>query len=277
MCLTQVPENRVPFPRPEGYDPGQYELLLRVLEAGWREHFHKFDPIPNAKTDTNNHGPFSTDYIGANYDYPEADYERRKEIIRNHEQYQQGLMYFLANDPRVPDDVREAMSRWGLAKDEFVDNHHWPHQIYVRESRRMRGQFVMTENELLKRRPTPQSIGMGSYAMDSHNVQRYVTAEGHVQNEGDIGVSTQGPYQIALGTILPRAEECTNLVVPVCVSSTHIAFGSIRMEPVFMILGQSAATVAHLALVQDSSVQNVPYEIIREQLRGDGQILEMPQ
>ncbi len=274
MCLTDHPENRVPFPQPPGYDARQYELLLRIFQAGWRETFDKFDPIPNHKTDTNNHGPFSTDNIGYNYDYPEASYERRREIVREHQAYQQGLLYFIANDPRVPEDVRSAMSKWGLARDEFADNGHWPHQIYVREARRMIGRYVMTENELLKRRPTPESIGMGSYTMDSHNVQRYVTPEGYVQNEGDIGVGTGGPYEIALGSILPQQEQCQNLLVPVCVSSSHIAFGSIRMEPVFMILGQSAATAAVLAIEAGSAVQDVAYATLRERLLQDGQVLE---
>ncbi len=274
MCLSDDPANRVAFAKPEGYDPKQYELLLRVFLAGWRETFDKFDPIPNHKTDTNNHGPFSTDNIGFNYDYPEASYERRREIIREHELYQRGLMYFIANDPRVPEDVRAAMSKWGLARDEFTDNNNWPHQIYVREARRMVGRHVMTENELLKRRPTPESIGMGSYTMDSHNVQRYVTPEGYVQNEGDIGVSTGGPYEISLGSIQPQKEQCQNLLVPVCLSSSHIAFGSIRMEPVFMILGQSAATNASLALKRGVAVQDVDYAALRERLLADGQVLE---
>jgi hypothetical protein len=274
MCLTNVPENRVAFAPPDGYDPRQYELLLRIFAAGWREMFDKFDPIPNQKTDTNNHGPFSTDNIGYNYDYPEASYARRREIIREHESYQQGLMYFMANDPRVPADVRSAMSQWGLAKDEFQDNGHWPHQIYVREARRMVGRYVMTENEILKRRPTPEPIGMGSYTMDSHNVQRYVTVEGFVQNEGDIGVSTQGPYQIAYGSIVPPAGQCENLLVPVCLSSSHIAFGTIRMEPVFMILGQSAATAAALALDGNVPVQSLDYQQLRARLLADGQVLE---
>ncbi|MCB1234140.1 MAG: FAD-dependent oxidoreductase, partial [Verrucomicrobiae bacterium] len=234
MCLTDDPENRVPFPRPDDYDPARYELLLRVFDAGWRETFGKFDPIPNHKTDTNNHGPFSTDNIGANYDYPEANYERRREIVAEHESYQKGWLYFIANDPRVPRDAREEMSRWGLPKDEFTDNGNWSHQLYIREARRMMGHFVMTENELRKKRPTPGSVGMGSYSIDSHNVQRYITPEGYVQNEGDIGVSTHGPYEIAYGSLLPKRGQADNLLVPVCVSATHIAFGSIRMEPVFM-------------------------------------------
>ena len=276
MCLTDDPSNRVPFAKPAGYDASQYELLLRIYAAGWTETFGKFDPIPNHKTDTNNHGPFSTDNIGMNYDYPDASYARRREIIRGHETYQQGWLYFIANDPRVPAAVREKMSRWGLAKDEFKDNGHWPHQIYVREARRMIGSYVMTENELVKRRPTPESVGMGSYAMDSHNVQRYITPEGYVQNEGDIGVSPKGPYAIAYGSLTPKKAQCENLLVPVCVSSSHIAYGSIRMEPVFMILGQSAATAAAMAIDQKVAVQDVPYAALRTRLLADGQVLETP-
>ncbi len=274
LCLTDVPENRVPFPKPDGYDPKQYELLLRVFDTGWRETFNKFDPLPNRKTDVNNHGPFSTDNIGCNYDYPDASYERRREIIQEHKSYQQGLLYFLANDPRVPDEVRTKMSQWGLAKDEFPDTDHWPHQLYIREARRMIGQFVMTEHELLKQRPTPDSIGMGSYTIDSHNVQRYVTPDGHVQNEGDIGVSTKGPYAIGYGSLVPKPAECDNLLVTVCISSSHIAYGSVRMEPVFMILGQSAATAASIALDDQVAVQQIAYSKLRERLITDGQILE---
>jgi hypothetical protein len=276
MCLTQHPENRVPFAKPENYDPAQYELLARVYEAGWRETFEKFDPIPNLKTDTNNHGPVSTDNIGFNYDYPEASYERRREILREHENYQKGWLYFIANDARVPAETREQMAKWGLARDEFADNGNWPRQIYVREARRMIGKIVMTENELLKKQPTPESIGMGSYTIDSHNVQRYVTPDGSVQNEGDIGVGLKGPYEIAFGALLPKKGDCENLLVPVCVSSSHIAFGSIRMEPVFMILAQSAATAAALALDAKVAVQDLPYSAMRERLLKDGQILERP-
>jgi hypothetical protein len=273
-CLTDVPENRIPFPKPEGYDPKQYELLLRVFNAGWRETFEKFDPIPNHKTDTNNHGPFSTDNIGMNWDYPEASYERRREIIQEHENYQKGWLYFIANDPRVPGEVREKMQTWGLPKDEFTDHGGWSHQLYIREARRMIGGYVMTENDLLKKRATPDSVGMGSYGIDSHNVQRYITPEGNVQNEGDIGAATKGPYEIAYGSLAPQRGQAENLLVPVCVSSSHIAFGSIRMEPVFMILGQSAATAAALAIDGHTAVQDVPYAKLRERLLADGQILE---
>jgi hypothetical protein len=273
MCLTDHDRNRVEFARPAGYDVRQYELLLRIFNAGWRETFQKFDRLPNRKTDTNNHGPFSTDNIGMNYDYPDASYARRRAIIAEHERYQQGLLYFIANDPRVPRDVQTEFRTWGLARDEFVDNGHWPHQIYVREARRMIGAFVMTEHELLKTRPTPDPVGMGSYGIDSHNVQRYITPEGFVQNEGDIGVSTKGPYQIAYGSLVPTPGEADNLLVPVCVSSSHIAFGSIRMEPVFMILGQSAATAASLAIDAGVRVQDVAYARLQERLLQDQQII----
>lgn len=274
MCLTTEEENRVPFPKPEGYDPLQYELLGRYLDAGWRGIWVKFDPAPNHKTDANNHGAFSTDNIGMNYDYPEASYERREEILREHERYQKGLMWYLANDPRVPEDVKERMSSWGLARDEFKDNGHWPHQIYVREARRMVGDFVMTEWHLRGKKPTGKSIGMGSYNMDSHHVQRYVDARGYARNEGDIQVNPGGPYLISYDAIIPRREEATNLLVPVCLSSSHIAYGSIRMEPVFMILGQSAAAAAGIAVRQDIPVQDVGYDVLRPELLRLGQVLE---
>lgn len=276
VCMTDHPENRIPFPKPEGYDATQYELILRIFDAGWRETFRKFDPIPNHKTDTNNHGPFSFDNIGYNYEYPEASYEKRKEIIQEHITYQQGLLYFIANDPRVPQDVRKDMQKWGLPKDEFEKTGNWPFQLYIREARRMIGQYVMTENELTKKKPTPQSVGMGSYTIDSHNVQRYITPEGHVQNEGDIGVSTKGPYEIAYGSLIPKKEQATNLLVPVCVSSTHIAFGSIRMEPVFMILAQSSATAAVQAIEANQAVQDISFDALRAQLLKDEQVLQTP-
>ncbi|HLY09406.1 MAG TPA: FAD-dependent oxidoreductase [Planctomycetota bacterium] len=276
LCMTDLDDNRIPFPKPEGYDPRHYELLARVFESGWREQFGKFDPIPNHKTDTNNHGPFSMDHLGANYEYPDASDERRREILKDHENYQKGLLYFTANDPRVPEDVRRAMSRWGLAKDEFTDNGGWPHQIYVREARRLVGASVMTEQHCLDKKETPDSVGMGSYTIDSHNVRRYVTPEGRVQNEGDIGVSCPRPYRISYGSLTPKKAECENLLVPVCLSSSHIAYGSIRMEPVFMILGQSAATAAVLAIDGKVAVQEVPYDALRKKLLEEGQVLENP-
>ena len=274
MALSRNPDNRIPFPKPAKYDSNRYELVARVYAAGWNETFWKFDPIPNLKTDTNNHGPFSTDYIGKNYDYPEASYTRRREIIQEHEDYQKGLMYFLANDVRVPEKVRNELANYGLAKDEFTDNGNWPHQIYVREARRMVGAYVMTEHDVLGAKSVPQSVGMGSYSLDSHNTQRFVTPGGFVQNEGDIGVHPEKPYSISYGTLVPKKEECTNLLVPVCVSSSHTAFGSIRMEPVFMILGQSAAVAASLAIDENLAVQDLDYEKLRKILIEEKQVLE---
>ncbi len=277
VCMTDNDKNRIPFPKPKNYDPSQYELLLRSLQTGRKDFFEKFDPLPNFKTDTNNHGPFSSDNIGMNYNYPEASYERRKAIIEEHKDYQMGLLWFVANDPRVPAEIREKLSQWGLAQDEFLDNGNWPHQIYVREARRMIGKYVTTEHDVLLKREVPEPIGMGSYAMDSHNVQRYITPEGFVQNEGDIGVKPPEPYAISYGSIVPKKKECTNLMVPVCVSSSHIAFGSIRMEPVFMILGQSAAVAACLAIDKNKAVQDLNYTDIETILVKKGQVLSLDQ
>ncbi len=272
--MTKVPENRIPITKPEGYDSTQYELLGRVSEKGWKEFFNKYDPIPNLKTDVNNHGPVGFDNIGMNWDYPEASYKRRSEILKEHELYQKGLLYFITTDRRIPTEVREIMKQWGLVKDEFKDNGNWPYNIYVRESRRMIGEYVMTENEVLGKTKVPQSIGMGSYAMDSHNVQRYVTPEGYVQNEGDIGVTPEKPYQIDLGSVIPKREDCTNILVPVCISSSHIAFGSIRMEPVFMILGQSSGIIASMAIDGEKSIQDLNYNDIKTKLEASGQVLK---
>jgi hypothetical protein len=273
MCLTDLPANRVPFVRPGGYDSTQYELLVRVFKNGWEEAFNKYDPIPNHKTDVNNHGPFSTDYIGMNYDYPDASYKKRKEIIAAHATYQKGLLYFMATDPRVPDDIRAHMNKWGLSRDEFKDNGNWPHQLYIREARRMAGMETMTEHEVLSKKQVVNPVGMGSYTLDSHNTQRYVQEDGTVQNEGDVEVRVPEPYRISYGAIVPKKEECENLLVPVCVSCTHIAYGSIRMEPVFMILGQSAATAAIQAIDAKRAVQDISYDQLKAQLLKDKQQL----
>jgi hypothetical protein len=275
LCLSDHPGNRIPFPKPAHYDPANYELVARVLDTGWMDWFAKYDRIPNKKTDTNNHGPFSSDFIGGNYDYPEANYVRRKEIIAAHENYQKGLFYFLSNDKRVTPEVRGKMAIWGLAADEFKDNGNWPRQLYIREARRMIGVYVTTENEVTGKKQVSDPVGMGSYGMDSHNIQRYVTSEGKVQNEGDVQVKLKYPYSISYGSILPKKKECTNLLVPVCVSASHIAFGSIRMEPVFMILGQSAVAAACLAIENKIAVQDISYEMLKKRLLERGQVLQM--
>jgi len=273
MCLTDVPENRVPTPKPANYDPRRYELLLRYLEAGGSPALGNPKPMPNRKSDVNNKGAFSTDNIGMNYAFPDGDYATREKIIAEHRDYQLGLMWTLANDRRVPVKLRVHVAAWGLAKDEFTDGGNWPHQLYVREARRMVSDYVMTERNCRGTRVAEDSIGLAAYTMDSHNVQRYVDAKGHAQNEGDVEVGGFPPYPISYRSIVPKAAECTNLLVPVCLSASHIAYGSIRMEPVFMVLGQSAATAASQAIEKDCDVQAIDYAQLRERLLKDKQIL----
>jgi len=275
MCLTDVPANRVTFPKPKGYDAGQYALLKRYMDAGFRDFFRKFDRIPNGKTDTNNFGAFSFDNIGMNYRYPEGSDVERAAIAREHTLYQQGLLWFMANDPGVPAETRAEMAKWGLCRDEFAGNGHWPREMYVREARRMVSDFVMAEPHLRGTSPTPRPIGMGSYNMDSHNVQRIVDARGFVRNEGNIEVSPGRAYPISYDAIVPRKDEAANLLVPVALSASHIAYGSIRMEPVFMILGQSAAAAASIAIDNSVPVQDVDYSRLRARLLDEGQILEL--
>jgi hypothetical protein len=276
MCMSNDKRNQVPFPKPGGYDEKQYELLFRNFETGDLRMPWSPGMMPNHKTDTNNYGAFSTDNIGMNYRYPEATYAEREAILKEHESYQKGLMWSLANHPRVPQEIRDGMAKWGLAADEFKDNGNWPHQIYVREARRMVGQYVTTEADCCRLRVAKDSVGIGSYNMDSHNTQRYVTKDGTVQNEGDVQVTPGGPYVISYGSIVPKKAECQNLLVPAALSSSHIAYGSIRMEPVFLILGQSAATGAVMAIDGNSSVQDVLFTELRERLLKDGQVLDLP-
>lgn len=273
LCTTDAAANRRPWPKPADYDEARYELLLRNFEAG--DHRIPWAPLfmPNRKTDTNNNYAFSTDYIGGSYAYPDGSYAEREKIIADHRSYQQGLMWTLANHPRMPEKVRAEFQRLGLAKDEFTANDNWPTQLYVREARRMLGPYVMTEHNCRGKEVAEDSVGMGAYGMDSHNIQRYVTADGHVQNEGDVQVRVAGPYPISYRSLVPKPHECENLLVPVCLSSSHIAYGSIRMEPVFMILGQSAATAAVMAIDENLAVQAVPYEKLRAQLLEKKQVL----
>lgn len=274
LCATDRPTNRRPWPKPARYDERQYELLLRNFEAGDdRLPWHPL-LMPNRKTDSNNNFAFSTDDIGSNYAYPDGDYAVREKVWQEHLDYTQGLMWTLANHPRVPEKVRQHFRTWGLAKDEFTDTDNWPWQLYVREARRLVGEYVMTEANCRGRRVAEDPVGLAAYTMDSHNVQRYVTKEGFVLNEGDVQVGGFPPYPISYRAILPKADECTNLLVPVCLSASHIAYGSIRMEPVFMVLGQSAATAAALAIDENVDVQRVDYRRLRERLLRDGQILE---
>lgn len=272
MCLTDDPANRLPFPKPAGYDALRYELLGRYIEAGVFDALGSNLPMPNRKTDTNNNGAFSTDNIGMNYDYPDGDYATREKIFQEHVAYQQGMMWFLANDPRLPQKVRDFVNRWGLCKDEFVETGGWPHQMYVREARRMISDYVMTQHNCQGRKVAEDSIGLAAYGMDSHNTQRYVK-DGLAINEGDVQVHGFTPYPVAYRSITPKMTECDNLLVPVCLAASHIAYGSIRMEPVFMVLGQSAATAACQAIDTDVAVQKIDVKKLQERLLADHQIL----
>ena len=273
LCTTDNAENRRPWPKPDGYDESRFELLFRNFEAG--DNRIPWNPIwmPNRKTDTNNNFAFSTDNIGMNYAYPDGDYTVREKIWKEHEQYTQGLMWSLANHPRVPESVRREFNRIALTKDEFVDNNNWPRQLYVREARRMVTEYVMSEKNCKRLEVVSDSVGMGAYNMDSHNTQRYVTSDGFARNEGDIQIGTR-PYPISYRSIRPKAEECTNLLVPICLAASHISYGSIRMEPVFMVMGQSAATAAVHAIYEQTSVQAIDGERLKAQLLKDGQMLD---
>lgn len=273
LCTTDVPENRVPWARPDGYEARDYELLLRHFEAG--STLAPWHPVgmPNRKTDTNNNGAFSTDFIGQSDAWPTADHATRQRLADAHRRYQQGLLWTLANDPRVPPKVRAEFQRYGLAKDEFVANGHWPPLLYVREGRRLVGEEVVTEHHCMGRTVADDPVGMGAYAMDSHNVQRYVAADGTVRNEGDVQVRVPAPYGISYRALVPQRAHASNLLVPVCVSSSHIAYGSIRMEPVFMVLAESAVRAGALALRLGVPVQDVPYAALRERLLAAGQVL----
>lgn len=273
MCTTDVPENRRPWEKPADYDEQLYELALRNVEAGDPRFSWAPTWMPNRKTDTNNNFAISTDFIGMSWTYPEANHQERERLIKAHESWQKGLMWTYAHHPRVPEAIRKAFQNLGLARDEFKDNDNWPRQLYVREARRMVSSYVMSERNCRRQEVVGDSVGMGAYNMDSHHVQRYVTKEGRVRNEGDVQIGSR-PYPISYRSIYPKPEQCRNLLVPVCLSSSHIAYGSIRMEPVFMVLGQSAATAAALAIEMNCDVAQVPYEALKQRLLRDKQVLD---
>jgi hypothetical protein len=272
--------NRRAWTAPAGYDAANYEVLLRYIQAqgitGVAGKLLKIDSIRGNKYDVNNQGPVSTDFIGMNYDYPDADHATREDILQAHRNYQQGLLYFLATDPRLPASIRTEMNSYGLTIDEFTDNDGWSGQMYIREARRMVGEYVMTDNDCLGLTTISDSIALGSYNMDSHNTQRYVTAGGAVRNEGDIQKSVPGPYLISYGSITPLESEAANLLVTSAVSASHIAYGSIRMEPVFMEIGQAAGTAVALALDGSISVQNVDFAALQARLIADGALVGWP-
>jgi hypothetical protein len=276
LCLTDSAANRIDITRPVDYDSTRYELLARVFELQpqlpLNHYYLKMDPIPNRKTDVNNKGPFSTDMIGVNHDYPLSDPATRRRIISAHESYTKGLLYFLGHDPRVPAHIRASMLAWGYPRDEFPDNGHWTPQLYVREARRMIGEYVMTQANCQGKATVSDPIGMAAYTMDSHNCQRIVVEKNGVvmvKNEGDVEIGGFPPYEISYRSIVPRRNECSNLLVPVCLSASHIAYGSIRMEPVFMVLAQSAALAAIQAVDRRVPVQDVDIQVLRDRLTSD--------
>lgn len=273
MCLTDHPDNRIPFAKPESYNELNYELLFRNYETGYNRIPWIHSSMPNRKSDSNNRDGFSTDFIGQNYRYPEASYEEREKIIERHRIYQQGLMWTLANHPRIPVKIRDEVSRWGTCKDEFEREDGWQQQLYIREARRMISDFVMTQKHCEGIEVVEDAVGLAAYGMDSHHIQRYISPDGTVKNEGNVEAGVKGPYPISYRSIVPKASECNNLLVPVCLSASHIAFGSIRMEPVFMVLGQTAATAASMAIDEDLPVQEVSYKKLKEQMIKDRQRL----
>ena len=278
MWLTTAAEGR-PFPRPPGYDRDEYALLLRYLTSAppgfdW-DFTYRHGPVKLNLGDCNSAGPVSADFIGGSNDWPEGDYVTRERIFQAHVTYQQGLMWFLSHDPEVPEAIRAVPARFGLPLDQFEETDGWPHELYVREGRRMVADYVMTEHDCNGRTRAPDSVGLASYTMDSHHTSR-VVVNGVVMAEGNVEERTPQPYPISYRSIVPREQECTNLLVPVAVSASHIAFGSIRMEPVFLLLGQSAATAASLAIAADIPVQRVDYATLRARLLQDGQILDWP-
>jgi hypothetical protein len=268
MCLSVDPKNQLPITKPKSYNPEHYELLYRIVQKQNIQDLHKLwllHYMPNGKTDINHRGGFSLDMIGMNHAYPEADYTTRAQIWKAHENYIKGLFYFLGNDQRLPISIRNEMKRFGYPKDEYIDNGGFSHQLYVREARRMVSDLVMTQAHCLRTEVVDDAVGMAAYQMDSHNCQRLVI-DGMVRNEGNVEEHTPGTYGIAYRSIVPKKSECSNLFEPVCMSATHIAYGSIRMEPVFMVLAQSAALAAHMAIDAQIPIQNVDVRKIQKEL-----------
>lgn len=276
MIFSEDPANQAPYAKPEGYDAARYELMRRLLARQPGLHMGdvlSIGAIPNRKADINNNGPFSTDYIGGSWDFPEGSYARRAEIFRAHEEYTKGFLWFLAHDPHVPPGLQAEVNRWGPARDEFTDNGNFPWQLYIREARRMVGEYVMTQKDIQTDLAKPDAIGMGSYNSDSHNVERVVNAAGFVRNEGDMQVPVT-PYQIPYRMLTPKRGQAANLLVPVCFSASHVAYSTLRMEPQYMIVGQAAGVAAALAIRGGSSVQDVDTKELTRILVSQGAILE---
>ncbi|HEV7402808.1 MAG TPA: FAD-dependent oxidoreductase [Chthoniobacteraceae bacterium] len=293
VSLTDIPENRVPIEKPAHYNPLDYELLARHIanmknvKPGPRKHAAiglrgqggdlgiNFELVPNRKTDSNCGSEFGTDLFGASYAWPEADYALREKIFQEHKDYTLGLLWFLGHDERLPEEVRAEMQRWGLPKDEFADSGHFPHQLYVREARRMISDYVVTENDARATHVAEDSVALASYPLDSHGVTLYVDEQGVLNRERGFFTGGNKPFPISYQALRPRAGECENLLVLSCLSASHAAYGSVRMEPVFMMLGHAAGAAASLAVEHHTTVQSVPYPLLRERLLAEKQILEL--
>jgi FAD dependent oxidoreductase len=282
LILTNDPANMVPFIRPDGYDRSRFALLERYL-GEFEQHMGRppgfkdvTNPvsIPNHKADFNNNGPFSTDYIGHSWRYPEASYQEKAAIWQDHLLYTKSFFYFISQDPKAPAHLRNEVNQWGLPKDEFADTDHWPNQLYIRESRRMVGEYVMRQSDLQTERTKEDSIGMGSYNSDSHNIQRIAMSDRTVKNEGDVQVEVQ-PYEIAYRAITPKRAEAENLLVPVCLSATHAAYSSVRMEPQYMIIGQAAGVAASVAVQSRKPVQDISISTLQQKLRQHNAVLHL--
>lgn len=267
LCVTTDPANRLPFAKPEGYRELDHEMLLRNLEAGDVRFPALIHKLPNGKADWNSMHAVGTDYVGANWAYPEADYATRRKIEQAHELYIRGHLWTLANHPRVPAEIRAVAASYGLCKDEFPANGGFSPMIYIREARRLQGAYVMTEQDCKGKRRADDPVALASFGLDSHAVRYFVTQRGFLERDGVIWNVPPRPYGVSYRSLTPKAEECTNLLVPVCLSATHAAHGSIRMEPVFMQLGQAAAMAAGLAIKNGTSVQAVPYAPVRDLLK----------
>jgi hypothetical protein len=282
MILTNDPDNRLPFAKPATYNAKRFELLARFLaefvkQKGRGPRMNEIllpaQVAGKQKWDFNNRGPFSTDYIGKSWDYPNASYKRRAEIWQEHKIYTQELFYFLVTDSRVPKETQAEIAQFGLAKDEFIDNDLWPYQLYVREARRMVGDYVVTQKDIQTELTKPDVIAMGSYNSDSHNVQRYFTPEGNAQNEGNMEVAVT-PYQIPYRILLPKRAQATNLLVPVCFSASHVTYSTLRMEPQYMMIGQAAGVASKMALEKKTAVQDVDTKALSAKLHEQGAVFE---
>ncbi len=280
ICVTQRPDIFVPFPKPANYDPSCYELLLRLIQAFPGVRFGRLFHLgltSHGKYDLNAQGLFSTDYPGANFDYPDGDVATRARIWQDHIDFTQGMFWFLGHDERVPRSLREQALSWGLCKDEFADNGHWPYALYIREGRRMTGEYVMVQKDLQTDIFKEDGVGMGSFLIDCHIVQRILAEDGTVRDEGSFQDTPALPYQISYRSLTPKRAECENLLVPVCLSASHIAYCSLRMEPVYMALGHASGLAAVQAMRANQSVQNIEVSALRKKLLEQKAVLELPE